>query len=422
MVARRIGRTDDRLSDIALKLGANPFRAMLNHPRNQNLVGRVMISSHPTLSFQVKLDREGFIENKAYEELVNMIRLSIQWMVLHYNEFLMITGKREIIEASRELEGYLDEVDFSESTSVEKTAPLALRAIELLSNEAKSAIKFLPEDQKEKSEARLESARDLIERSFSLTETYSGILKAVASTGSLMFNFSHEVKYLIGKLDTHANTIDRIINDIPAAERAEFTSFAQSLRKSRDRLDQQIKLFGTLVKSSGETERRKVLVKPICEEVIDGFGYLVEEYNINKPQIDIPDSIKIGPMLEVEVFSIFVNLISNAIKAILAGQGHKIRVQAFDKDFKTHILVFDDGIGLEEKHWENVFNPLNADPSGKFYEGLKTRVQDESLAALGRGSGIGLNIVKSITEMYEGTVHFIKTEAPWKTCVEVIIP
>jgi signal transduction histidine kinase len=421
-VARRRGRTDDRLSDLAVQLSLEPTRTMLHHPRNQNLLGRVMISSHPETPLQVKLDREGFIQNKPYEDLVNVLRLSIQWMVLHYAVFTMIVEKKAIIEASKELEGYLADTEIPQTTSVYKTMPLAMKAIELISNEARSALKTLPEDQREKAEVRLESAKELVQRSFTFTETYSGILKAVASTGALMFNFSHEVKNLIGKLDTHANTLERIVNNIPTQEREEFISFAKSLRVTRDRLDQQIKLFGTLVRMSRETERRRILIKPICEEVIKGFQYLTEEYGINKPRIDVPDSLKAGPMLEVELFSIIVNLVSNAIKANLSGQGQNILIQAFYANEENHIRVYDDGIGIDEKYWEDVFRPLNADPSGSLYQGLKNRINDEALAALGRGSGIGLNIVKSTAEIYEGTAHFIKAESPWKTCVEVIIP
>jgi signal transduction histidine kinase len=419
-VARRRGRTDDRLSDLACQLGLEPNRAMLHHPRNQQLLGRVMIRSAET-NLQVKLDREGFIQDKIYDDLVNVLRLSIQWMVLHYAVFLVIVAKQELDESNKKLESLLNDSELSQMQSV-KNMPLAIRAIELIASVAKSALKALPEEQRGTAEIRLESAKELVNRAFALTETYSSILKAVATTGSLMFNFSHEVKNLIGKLDTHANTLERIAKSVPKQEQEEFISFARSLRVTRDRLDQQIKLFGTLVSMSGKTQRKRIPLKPICEEVVQGFQYLIEEYGIDPPQIDVPDSIKVGPMLEVEVFSIIVNLVSNAIKANLSGQGRHILIEASETNGKTRLRVYDDGIGLDEKYWEDVFRPLNADPSGSQYQGLRARVNDDALAALGRGSGIGLNIVRSTAELYEGSAQFIKVESPWKTCVEVMIP
>ncbi len=421
-VARRKGRTDDRLSEIASKLGVDPLRAMLNSPRNQQLYGNVVINSGPSMPLQVKLDREGFIEDSSFEDLVTVLRLSIQWMVLHYNEFLLVTGRRELYKKAEELEGLLgDKTNFSFSPT-EETTPIALKALTLISDEAKTALKTLPEEQRRKAEIRLNAASEFVKQSYSISEIYLGILKAVASTGSLMFNFSHEIKNLMARLDTHANTIDRMLNDVPKIYQHDFSLFAQSLRKTRDRLDQQIQLFGTLSRTSGETKRQLILLKPIVDEVMMGFQYLIEEYGINKPVVEIPEDFKIGPILEVEIYSIIVNLISNAVKANLSGNGRNIYVKVYSQNGKKVLAVCDDGIGLEEKYWEEVFKPLNADPAGNLYSSLKRRVANDSLAALGRGSGIGLNIVKTTVESYNGSIRFTKPETPWKTCIEVLFP
>lgn len=420
-VARRWGPADYILRDVALKLGIDPGRAMLNHPRNRNLIGRVHLSSRPDMPFQIKLDREGFIKNKAYEELIRAIRLSIQWMVLHYINFLHIVGKRNLEEAEKKLEPYLQEAVAGTPASIE-AMPVALRAVDLISTEAKRAFQILPDEEREKSEAKLQSAKELIQRSFALTETYLAVLRGVASTGALMFNFSHEVKNLMAKLETHANTLDRIISKLPQSDKEDFRQFAKSLRITRDRLDQQIRLFGTLAHGTADTARRMIPLSRVCNEIINGFQFLIDEYGMNEVQLDFPENLSVGPMLELELYSIIVNLLSNAIKANLAGGGKNILIQAFKKYDKTNIRVFDDGIGLSENFKEEVFQPLNADPDGRLYMGLKERITDQNLAALGRGSGVGLSIVMNIAEAYGGIAHFIDAERPWKTCVEVILP
>jgi len=420
-VARRWGPADSILRDVALRLGIDPGRAMLNHPRNRNLIGRVYMISRTDMPFQVKLDREGFIKNKAYEELIRAIRLSIQWMVLHYINFLHIVGKRSLEEAEKELEPYLQEAIVETPASI-GAMPVALKAVDLISTEAKRAFQTLPDEEREKSEAKLQSAKELIQRSFIQTETYLAVLRGAASTGALMFNFSHEVKNLMAKLETHANTLDRIIEKLPPDDREDFRQFARSLRTTRDRLDQQIRLFGTLVRMTADTERRAIPMKHVCDEVVKGFQYLIKEYGMNEVQLDVPDTLSVGPILEVELYSVIVNLLSNAIKANLAGRGQNILIQAFKRDSKTNIRVFDDGIGLSENRREEVFQPLNADPDGRLSRGLRERISDQDLAALGRGSGVGLNIVRNITEAYGGTAHFIDAKLPWKTCVEVVLP
>ena len=166
---------------------------------------------------------------------------------------------------------------------------------------------------------------------------------------------------------------------------------------------------------------QEISVKKTCQEVLSSFDYLIKHYDLDEPIIDVPDSLRTVRMLDAEFFSIVVNLVSNAIKAILAGRGRRIFIQARKDNGKTVIRVFDDGVGVAEDVREKVFEPLTADPYNQIYKGLRRIIQDEELAALGRGSGLGLNIVRGIVETYGGKAHFIDVKPPWKTCAEVIL-
>ncbi|HUV03263.1 MAG TPA: ATP-binding protein [Desulfobacteria bacterium] len=421
-VARRWGLADRILDSVASELGVDSSRAMLNHPRNQNLIGIINISSIPKMPLQVKLDRMGFVENEATDNLIEVIRLSLQWMVLHYNNFLILHESEALREAEKDLRGKIGAIKEEKSKLKSIATPLVEEAVSILSLEASRAHGTLSEDERKESLERVGAASRVIQRSFSLAETHLGILRAVASTGALMFVFTHEIKGIIAKLDTHANTLDRIIEEIPVNERGEFSNFAQSLRDTRDRFDKQIRLFGIMAQKAQDTDRKEISVGNTCNEVADCFEYLIEHYNLNKPEIDVPETLRTGPMLDAEFFSIIVNLVSNAIKATIAGLGKNILIRGRKESGKTFIRVFDDGLGLPEEFREEVFQPLTADPDGRLYKRLQERIQDEDLAPLGRGSGLGLNIVRGITETYEGKVHFVDVESPWKTCVEVVLP
>jgi signal transduction histidine kinase len=421
-VARRWGPVDRILEDVASGLGVDPSRAMLRHPQNRHLIGRVYISSYPRMQFAVKADREGFVENETYDELIKCIRLSLQWFTLHYNKFLLLYQTEALKEAEKELRMKIGEVREEKRRMREIAIPLVKKAVDVLSMEAKRAHETLPEKEKKISEERVEAAAEVIQRSFTQAETYLSMLRAVASTGALMFVFSHEIKVLIGRLDTHANTLSRIIEKLPQEERDKFKRFAQSLRDTRDRFDQQVKLFEILTQKTADTQRKRLSIKHACNEVLEGFEYLIDHYHLNQPKIDVPDSLMTAPMLDAELFSIIVNIISNAVKATIAGHGKNILIQGRKEDGKTVIRVFDDGIGISEDFREAVFQPLTADPDRRLYEGLRKRVQDADLAALGRGSGLGLSIVRGIAETYGGTADFVDVEPPWKTCIKVVLP
>jgi len=423
-IARRFGSADRIFEQVASKLGVGLTRAMLVHPRNNNLVGRVHLTSTENMPFEVKLDREGLVWNSACDQLVEAVRLSLQWMVLHYNKYLVVIGRRAIIEAEQDFRGLTrDEGSTGEvATEQDSSVPTAIRALDLIADEAKRSHVVLRGDDKERADSRIESARQIVHLSFDRTQTYLAILRGVASTGALMLNFSHEVKNLISQLDTHANTLDRISSDLPRALRDEFNSFADSLRVTRTRLEQQINMFGALAQKTADTDRRTILVRPLCIQVAQGFRYLTEHYGMDEIEVDVPDSLKAGPMLEVELFSIAVNLVSNAVKANLAGQGKRVRIEGVRKGARTILRVLDDGIGLRKENREEVFKPLTSDVEGRLYKPLSDRIADPDLAALGRGSGLGLDIVRSIAEAYGGSALFVDAEEPWVTCVEVTIP
>lgn len=421
-IARRWGTADRIFEGVASGLGVDPTRAMLNHPQNRHLIGRVYISSRPGMPFVVKADREGFVKNDAYEDLIKCIRLALQWFTLHYNKFLLLHASAEAKKAEEELRMKLGEVREEKFGIREIPSPLVEKAVNLLSMEAKRAFETLPEKEKKESEERVEAATKVIQRSFTRAETYLSMLRSVASTGALMFVFSHEIKVLIARLDTHARTLGRIIETLPVKKRTEFRQFAQSLHDTRDRFDQQVKLFGILAQKTADTQRKMLSVKDACTEVLQGFEYLVKHYGLNQVKIDVPDSLRTGPMLDAELFSIIINLVSNAIKAILSGHGKNVLIQGRKEHGKAVIRVFDDGVGLSKNFREEVFEPLTADPDGRLYEGLRKRIPDEDLAALGRGSGLGLSIVRGIVESYGGKAYFTNVNPPWKTCIEVVLP
>ena len=116
-----------------------------------------------------------------------------------------------------------------------------------------------------------------------------------------------------------------------------------------------------------------------------------------------------------------VNLISNSLKAILAGNGKRLLIEGEGQNGWAYLRVYDDGIGLKKDQRERVLSALVADPDGRLYSGLEQRIKDDDLVALGRGSGIGLSIVSDIVHSCGGSIKFIDVEKPWNTCIEVKI-
>ncbi|MBZ9685428.1 CHASE3 domain-containing protein [Clostridium estertheticum] len=86
---------------------------------------------------------------------------------------------------------------------------------------------------------------------------------------------------------------------------------------------------------------------------------------------------------------IVLNLISNAIK--FSNIGNEIFVDVKDKTKFVEISVKDNGIGIEEKNLDMIFD--------------RFKQVDKSLSRNAEGTGIGLSLVKSIVELHGGSIY-----------------
>lgn len=134
---------------------------------------------------------------------------------------------------------------------------------------------------------------------------------------------------------------------------------------------------------------------PITE--LKGVNFTVEVAE-NLPLI-IADWEKLKQMIE--------NLISNAVKFTAPDGNVSLKVKLDDSGKNIKIQVSDDGIGINNEDWENIFE--------KFYQ------VDSSNIRAKNGSGLGLSLVKQIVQMHNGTIT-VKSVPDVSTTFIVTIP
>jgi len=409
-VARRKGSVESPLlQKIATSLKLNTSRALLNYPRHRNLIGRVYIGTHPNSPFVVKMDREGLLDNDAYRQLREFLRFSLDWMTLWYAAFLR--------RFHRERRQAIEEEFRSEAKKTNDGVAIVNTALNLLVSKATTPPAEAPASQK--SAQLVNKARDVIEAKLTESDSELAVLRAVASTGPLMFAFAHEVKGVIGLLDTNAGQLEHLAARLPKSDRSNTLSLAKSLRDASFRFAQLTKLFGIFT-SAQKLVKRRVPVKAAATQVVEGFGFILDEFKIHV-DVDVDDALKTPSIIEAEFYSLVVNLLSNAVKASIAGKSEEIRLSATQSGAFV-LKVLDKGVGLSKDRWEDVFEPLNPDPEDRIYKHLSTRLGDEELSTLGRGTGLGLSIVRGIAEAHGGRAEFTAPPKGWKTCVEIQLP
>jgi len=246
-------------------------------------------------------------------------------------------------------------------------------------------------------------------------------LRTIASTGALMFVFSHEAHDVVNKLGTISNRLGLLIKYVQEEKRSELQELSDLMRETRDRFIAQMKLFSGVSSNLADMKKHKIALHRLSEEVISCYSGLIDRFSI-KVDNDIPGNRRTGPIFEAEVYSILLNLISNAVKAVIAGYGEKVKLEAMKVDNEIVLKIYDDGIGLSKLSKDLVMKAGVADPENRLYPTLSKRLGMEDIISVGEGSGLGLNIVQEILRGYDKTIRFLDVQEPWKTCVEVTLP
>ncbi len=172
------------------------------------------------------------------------------------------------------------------------------------------------------------------------------------------FDFNvNESKEVLTSLDTSINILDQIIMDL------------NHILQVRSNINEQ---------------REIVSFKSLVDDITVSLGNLIKKENVtvnaNFQAIDNTTTIK------SYMYSIFYNLIINAIKYKRPDNDPIIFIYTYRKGDKFEILFKDNGKGIEEKHFKNLFG---------LYKRFDTTIE---------GKGLGLFMVKMQVENLDGKI------------------
>ena len=419
--ARRLGSfSDTALSEIATRLGLDN-RTPLLRPRNENLVGQIQIGGEAGRALQIKMNREGFVENDSYRELIEFVRLAIEWMTIYYAQARTRHESHKAKEAERAFVREVKGRDLGSLSAKERSsAAIVVTALDFLAGRAADTALAQPGAAPQK--RAVEQAERVIETRLEALDSEIGVLRTLASTAPLLFTFAHEVSALIGRLSSNALRIEAMTKHLSnKADKAEATAISESLRDTAKNFTQMSELFG-VVTSARQSQRRRLYVHKIVDKIVNGARFSTTEAGIDV-KVVCDARLKSPPMFEAELVSILVNLYSNAIKSCLAAQRPKMAIKVWVRERRNALVleVLDQGVGLPKKYWDEAMEPFCSDPADSIYSKLEARIGTTTVSALGRGSGLGLSIVKGICDDYGGTVEFSKP-SDWSLSVTAELP
>ena len=199
-------------------------------------------------------------------------------------------------------------------------------------------------------------------------------------------NVSHELKTPVSSIKGYLETI--IEN--PELDHKMITQFIIRCQAQANRLSDLLKDLSVLnrIEEVGDQfQTEEINIADMVADIVDESSLALADKNMHA-HIDINDkTLAIGNQLLM--YSIFRNLLDNAIA--YAGEGKQVYIKCYHEDVNSYYFSFsDNGIGIEEKHLNRIFE--------RFYRVDKGRSRKAG------GTGLGLAIVKNAVLFHKGEI------------------
>lgn len=373
--------------------------------RPNQIAGTIKISRLHNESFQDKSGREGIIENDEFELFKNILLEIIGLFekdrnVVMYNLSQLHSmrneeaeklrrGKEEAERIRKQKEEREENKDSTESHGDNKSSEENKEYSETEENMADAILILEKDNEKKDEELRL--------------------LRSLASVGLIISSFAHEVrslrarliprtKYLVDELKNHLNEEELEKN----LDKDDNPFYMIDLMRDED-----VKLkhwldYSLSTLKIDKRERKNLDFSQYFENFKANWSKALEQRNITLELHKLDDNEHIIRAFEVNMDSIFNNLLSNSINAHYGynKEQKKIEISWQRKGNDIEILFSDNGKGLDEKYKDNPEEIFNLNESSKTdNKGNKV------------GTGLGLYIVKSIIEEYNNSsISIIKIE------------
>ena len=225
-----------------------------------------------------------------------------------------------------------------------------------------------------------------------LKEQLGTMGKSMKAQEEFIVNISHEPKTPLNVLSATVQLFNMHCNSGSLEKMKDsIVKYINSMNKNCYRLS---KLINNIVDSSKieagffELHLSNNNIVEVVEDIVMSVTNFTDSKGINIIfDTDIEEKVIACDPEKIE--RVVLNLISNAIK--FSDKGDEIFIDVKAKDEFVKISVKDNGIGIEEKNLDAIFD--------------RFKQVDKSLSRNTEGTGIGLSLVKSIVELHSGCIY-----------------
>lgn len=355
---------------------------------NNQTVGVIKISDGTNPLLTDATNREGIIENQAYEQLKEFI-LKCIGVISDVRKEAYEKSKSELERAKdakrehqqkEEKQKREHEKRFHETMSLMKSGA-ALKEVE-------NALERWKQDeeryQREKEE-QYEQTENAYQRVLEYQENELSMYKNLATLGILTGNFGHETQDIISRI---GNSIAYFEALIPTIENRHFGNITGILKSDFARIEGYSSMIVEFLRKHKRNAKENLNFGVVLNDICHLYLGMLLEFKIDFSWSS-QDEISFT-MRQIDLESIIINMITNAFEQLKGSSRRIIRIR-FSEEQGNIFLEFEDS-----------GNGVPADKREEIFHAFVTTKED--------GIGLGLNIVRDIVLSYGGTINILDSE------------
>lgn len=235
--------------------------------------------------------------------------------------------------------------------------------------------------------------------------------RVLSSSGLAIGEFTHEIQLYLNALTLNGKQLRRVVSENDIALKS-----ARKIESNIEMLVSYTDFFTDTIRNNSQRAKEVLEIREVSKTFFDAM-----QPTLNRRAYELitnfdGDDFWTIPMHISELSSVFINLFTNACKAIVRANQPKGKIKVTVRTVDdAHILHFEDnGDGIPKENWGKVFGALFTTELSK-----GAYVKDGHQL---RGMGLGLTITQSIVDGFDGDISVIEPSEGYSTCIQVIIP
>ena len=391
----------DMLKDMPLVAefeGEDPDKG-LTRLRHTNYFGGVLLTQEGAPTLRVLVNREGFVPEAAFDTLVRLVRTGVD-LCTRVRAAANLKERLRRREERRKTRGGAreDRIPLPDLIAGARTS-------------ISEAQQLVSQGDHDAAQTRMRDALHTMEEAGDRAESVvaeGSLFHVLASVGTQMAAFAHEMNALLGASQTLREGLNAILED-PTLSTAQRRRVRLAWAAAVD-LTQWIERHASyLVDVVTPDARRRRSRQPVADRFDSAVRLVRHSAERRRIQIEnrIPAALKTLPMFPAELTTVFSNLLTNAVKG--AGKNGRIVAAASSDDDRLRVRVQNTGTAVDLSGADQWFEPFQS-------------TTEEVDPVLGQGMGLGLTITRRVLDYYGIEIAFVEPDPTYATAIEMVFP